>query len=179
MLIAGGHAISVKKVIGVSLAWNLQFGVPLDYKIFSRSDVLVTGGLGFIGSSLVRRLVGLDANVALIDSLIPEYAGNLFNIHDIRDRVTVNLADVREPQVMTSLIKGRDFLFNLAGQTSHLDSMTDPLTDLMINTAAQLSILEACRLHNPGLKIVPARDSFMDGRSTSQWMKSIPLIQPM
>jgi UDP-glucose 4-epimerase len=66
-----------------------------------------------------RGVFGLDANVALIDSLIPEYDGNLFNIHDIRHRVTVNLADVRDPQIITSLIKGRDFLFNLAGQTSH------------------------------------------------------------
>jgi UDP-glucose 4-epimerase len=138
--------------------------VPFDYKIFSRSDVLVTGGLGFIGSSLARRLVSLNANVALLDSLIPEYGGNLFNIHDIRDRVTVNLADVRDSQAMTSLVKGRDFLFNLAGQTSHLDSMTDPLTDLMINTAAQLSILEACRLYNPGVKIVFASTRQVYGR---------------
>jgi UDP-glucose 4-epimerase len=138
--------------------------VPFDYKIFSRSDVLVTGGLGFIGSSLARRLVSLNANVALLDSLIPEYGGNLFNIHDIRDRVTVNLADVRDTQAMTSLVKGRDFLFNLAGQTSHLDSMTDPLTDLMINTAAQLSILEACRLYNPGVKIVFASTRQVYGR---------------
>jgi UDP-glucose 4-epimerase len=138
--------------------------VPVDYKIFSRSDVLVTGGLGFIGSSLARRLVSLGANVALIDSLIPEYGGNLFNIHDIRDSVTVNLADVRDSQAMTSLIKGREFLFNLAGQTSHLDSMTDPLTDLMINAAAQLSILEACRLHNPDLKIVFASTRQLYGR---------------
>jgi UDP-glucose 4-epimerase len=138
--------------------------VPFDYKIFSGSDVLVTGGLGFIGSSLARRLVSLNANVALLDSLIPEYGGNLFNIHDIRDRVTVNLADVRDTQAMTSLVKGRDFLFNLAGQTSHLDSMTDPLTDLMINTAAQLSILEACRLYNPGVKIVFASTRQVYGR---------------
>jgi UDP-glucose 4-epimerase len=138
--------------------------VPFDYKIFSGSNVLVTGGLGFIGSSLARRLVSLNANVALLDSLIPEHGGNLFNIHDIRDRVTVNLADVRDPQAMTSLIKSRAFLFNLAGQTSHLDSMTDPLTDLMINTAAQLSILEACRLHNPGLKIVFASTRQLYGR---------------
>lgn len=133
-------------------------------KIFSRSNVLITGGLGFIGSSLARRLVSLDANVALIDSLIPEYGGNLFNIHDIRDRVTVNLADVRDTQAMISLIKGRDFLFNLAGQTSHLDSMTDPVTDLMINAAAQLPILEACRLHNPELKIVFASTRQLYGR---------------
>ncbi|PYJ93217.1 MAG: NAD-dependent epimerase [Verrucomicrobia bacterium] len=154
----------VKKVIGDSLAWSLQFAVPFDYKIFSRSDVLVTGGLGFIGSSLARRLVTLDANVTLVDSLIPEYGGNLFNIHDIRDCVTVNLADVRDPQTMTSLIKRRNFLFNLAGQTSHLDSMTDPLTDLNINAAAQLSILEACRMHNRDVKIVFASTRQLYGR---------------
>jgi UDP-glucose 4-epimerase len=102
--------------------------------------------------------------VALIDSLIPKYGWNLFNVHNIRDRVTVNLADVREPQAMNSLIKGRDFLFNLAGQTSHLDSMTDPLTDLMINTAAQLSTLEACRVHKPGVKIIFASTRQVYGR---------------
>lgn len=156
--------LSSEKVVGDSVPYNLQFGVPFDYKIFSGSDVLVTGGLGFIGSSLARRLVGLGANVTLVDSLIPKYGGNLFNIHDIRDRVIVNLADVRDPEAMTSLIKGRNFLFNLAGQTSHLDSMTDPLTDLNINTAAQLSILEACRLHNRGVKIVFASTRQLYGR---------------
>src|SRR5881398_2406519 len=92
----------VKKVIGDSLAWSLQFGVPFDYKIFSRSNVLVTGGLGFIGSSLARRLVALGARVTLVDSLIPEYGGNLFNIHDIRDRLTVDLTDIRDAAAMSS-----------------------------------------------------------------------------
>jgi len=132
--------------------------------IFSGSDVLVTGGLGFIGSSVARRLIALGARVTLVDSLIPEYGGNRFNIHDIRDKVTVDLADVRNSNAMTRLIKGRDFLFNLAGQTSHLDSMTDPLTDLNINAAAQLSILESCRLHNPGVKIVFASTRQVYGR---------------
>src|SRR3982074_1145070 len=116
--------------------------------MFSGADVLITGGIGFIGSALARRLVALEAKVTLVDSLIPEYGGNLFNIHDIRDRVTVDLTDVRDAAAMPSLIKKRHFLFNLAGQTSHLDSMTDPMTDLNINAAAQLHILEACRLHN-------------------------------
>src|SRR5213083_93236 len=154
----------VKKVIGDSLAWSLQFAVPFDYKIFSRSDVLVTGGLGFIGSSLARRLVTLGAKVTLVDSLIPEYGGNLFNIHDFRDKVSIELADVRDTKAMAALIKKRDFLFNLAGQTSHLDSMTDPLTDLNINAVAQLHILEACRLHNPDVKIVFASTRQIYGR---------------
>jgi UDP-glucose 4-epimerase len=138
--------------------------VPFDASIFSKSDVLITGGLGFIGSSLARRLVVLGAKVALVDSLIPEYGGNLFNIHDIRDRVELSMADVRDQTAMASLIKGRNFLFNLAGQTSHLDSMTDPLTDLNINAAAQLYILEACRLHNRGVKIVFASTRQIYGR---------------
>jgi UDP-glucose 4-epimerase len=125
-----------------------------DFSEFSEKHVLITGGVGFIGSSLARRLVELNAAVTLVDSLIPQYGGNMFNIHDIRDRVTVNITDVRDPHAMAYLIQGQDFLFNLAGQTSHLDSMIDPQTDLDINASAQLSILEACRKHNPGIKIV-------------------------
>ena len=138
--------------------------VPSDYEIFAGADVLVTGGLGFIGSALARRLVELGAKVTLVDSLIPEYGGNPFNIADIRNRVTVDLTDVRDVAAMSSLIKHRQFLFNLAGQTSHLDSMTDPVTDLNINAAAQLHILEACRLHNRDLKIVFASTRQVYGR---------------
>jgi nucleoside-diphosphate-sugar epimerase len=89
-----------------------------------------------------------------VDSLIPEYGGNLRNVHDIQDRITVNLSDVRDVAAINILIKGHDFLFNLAGQTSHLDSMQDPITDLDINAKAQLSILEACRNYNPDIRIV-------------------------
>jgi UDP-glucose 4-epimerase len=138
--------------------------VAWDYTVFASSDVLITGGLGFIGSALARRLVGLGAKVTLVDSLIPAYGGNPFNIHDIRDRVIVELTDVRDAAAMSSLIKERQFLFNLAGQTSHLDSMTDPVTDLNINAAAQLRILEACRLHNRDLKIIFASTRQVYGR---------------
>lgn len=131
---------------------------------FIGKNTLITGGLGFIGSNLARRLVALGANVTLVDSLIPEYGGNLFNIHDIRDRVTVNITDVRDPHAMAYLIQGQDYLFNLAGQTSHIDSMTDPRTDLDINAAAQLSILEACRTHNPRIKIVFASTRQLYGK---------------
>lgn len=124
------------------------------YPDLDQANVLITGGLGFIGSSLARKLVELNANVTLVDSLIPKYGGNLFNIHDIKDRVTVNISDVRDPHSMSYLIQGQDFLFNLAGQTSHLDSMKDPRADLDINASAQLSILEACRQNNPGIKVV-------------------------
>jgi UDP-glucose 4-epimerase len=138
--------------------------MPSKEDIFAGTDVLITGGLGFIGSALARRLVALGAKVTLVDSLIPEYGGNPFNIQDIHDRVTVDLTDVRDVAAMSSLMKKRQFLFNLAGQTSHLDSMTDPVTDLNINAAAQLHILEACRLHNPDLKIVFASTRQVYGR---------------
>jgi UDP-glucose 4-epimerase len=138
--------------------------VPVDFKVFAASNVLITGGLGFIGSAVARRLVELGAKVTLVDSLIPEYGGNLFNIHDIRDQVNVDLTDVRDTAAMSSLIKKRQFLFNLAGQTSHLDSMTDPVTDLNINAAAQLHILEACRQNNPEVKIVFASTRQIYGR---------------
>lgn len=124
--------------------------------LFDGANVLITGGIGFIGSTLAHRLVDLGAHVTLVDSLIPEYGGNMRNIHGIEDRVRVNIADVRDEYSMNYLIQGQDYLFNLAGQTSHLDSMRDPYTDLEINCRAQLSILEACRKHNTGVKVVYA-----------------------
>jgi UDP-glucose 4-epimerase len=116
--------------------------------------VLVTGGLGFIGSNLGRRLVELGAHVILCDSLRPNYGGNLYNVQDFRDQVTINICDVRDRFAIEYLLQGQDYLFNLAGQTSHMDSMTDPQTDLDINAAAQLSIMEACRAVNPGIRVV-------------------------
>ena len=121
---------------------------------FSGKRVLVTGGLGFLGSTLAHRLVRLGAEVILVDSLIPEYGGNLFNIEEIKDKVRVNISDVRDGHSMKYLVQGQDFLFNLAGQSSHMDSMQDPYTDLEINCRAQLSILEACRKHNSSVKLV-------------------------
>jgi UDP-glucose 4-epimerase len=116
--------------------------------------VLVTGGAGFIGSTLVRRLVDLGADVTVVDSLIPEYGGNLFNLDGIESRVRLNVADVRDEHGMRYLVQSHEVLFNLAGQTSHLDSMTDPYSDLDINCRAQLSMLEACRKTNPAIRVV-------------------------
>jgi UDP-glucose 4-epimerase len=126
-----------------------------EYGDFYRGKrALITGGLGFIGSNLARRLVELGGNILLVDSLIPQYGGNLFNIHGVKENVHVNIADVRDENSMDYLVQKQDVMFNLAGQVSHLDSMRDPYTDLEINTRAQLSILEACRKNNPRIKIV-------------------------
>jgi len=116
--------------------------------------VLVTGGLGFIGSNLARRLVELGADVLLVDSLIPEYGGNLFNIAGLERSLRVNVADVRQQSTMNYLVQGQEVIFNLAGQVSHIDSMRDPYTDLEINCRSQLTVLEACRARNPGVKVV-------------------------
>ena len=131
---------------------------------FSKKKILITGGLGFIGSNLARALVTQGARVTLVDSLIPKYGGNLFNIADIRDKLEVNICDVRDPHAMKYLVHGKDYLFNLAGQTSHIDSMTDPQADLDINALAQLSILEACRLNNPAIKIIFASTRQLYGK---------------
>lgn len=131
---------------------------------FGAKRILITGGLGFIGSNLARALVNQGALVTLVDSLIPQYGGNLFNIADIRDQLDVNICDVRDPHAMKYLVQGKDYLFNLAGQTSHMDSMTDPQTDLEINASAQLSILEACRMNNPEIKVVFASTRQLYGR---------------
>ena len=133
-------------------------------KNYSGKEILITGGLGFIGSNLARRLVSQGANLTLVDSLIPQYGGNTFNIDDIKNKVAVNVCDVRDTFAMEHLIQGKDYLFNLAGQTSHLDSMADPHTDLDINAAAQLSILEVCRKVNPDIKIVFASTRQLYGR---------------
>jgi nucleoside-diphosphate-sugar epimerase len=125
---------------------------------------LITGGAGFIGSNLARRLAELGAEITLVDSLITEYGGNLYNIQDILDKVHLNISDVRDEHSIKYLVQGQDLLFNLAGQTSHLDSMHNPDTDLEINCRAQLSILEACRHYNKGIRVVFASTRQVYGR---------------
>ena len=125
-----------------------------DTAFYRDRRVMITGGLGFIGSNLARRLVEVGADVLLIDSLIPDYGGNLFNTDGLEDRLTVNVSDVRDKSSMDYLVRDRDLIFNLAGQVSHLDSMKDPYTDLELNCRSQLSLLEACRKYNPGVKVV-------------------------
>ncbi|MBP9501588.1 MAG: NAD-dependent epimerase/dehydratase family protein [Candidatus Promineofilum sp.] len=139
--------------------------VPTDHHQFFRDKrVLITGGLGFIGSNMAHRLLDLGAEVLIVDSLIPEYGGNLFNVQGIEDRLRVNIADVRDEHGLRYLVRGQDVIFNLAGQVSHTDSMTDPYTDLEINARSQVSLLEACRHGNPSAKVVFASTRQIYGR---------------
>jgi len=153
--------------------------VGLSSTSFEGSKVLITGGLGFIGSNLAVRLVELGADITLLDSLIPEYGGNTFNIAGIEDRVRVNISDVRDIHSMRYLVQDCDYMFNLAGQTSHVDSMEDPYTDLEINCRAQLSILEACRKYNPGIKVVFASTRQIYGKPASLPVTEDHLLQPV
>ena len=137
-----------------------------DHRDFYRGrKVLVTGGLGFIGSNLCRSLADLGARVLAVDSLLPDYGGNLFNLAGYEDRVQVNIADVRG-HGMGYLVRGQEVLFNLAGQVSHIDSMTDPFTDLEINCRSQLWILEALRQNNPEARVVYAGTRQVYGKPT-------------
>jgi len=131
---------------------------------YAGARVMVTGGLGFIGSTVAARLVALGADVLLVDNLFPDYGGNPANIAAIRDRVTVEIADIRDVPAMRSLLEGRRYLFNLAAQTSHMGSMTDPQTDLAINGAAQVALLEACRELAPDIAVVYASTRQIYGR---------------
>jgi UDP-glucose 4-epimerase len=126
-----------------------------DFSEYKDRSVLITGGLGFIGSNLARRLVQIgDVEVVLLDALVPGQGGNLFNIEDIKNQVKLYTGTMCDSSVVNHLVGGVDYIFNLAGSVSHLDSMLDPQYDLEHNCAAQLVLLEACRSFNPHVKIV-------------------------
>lgn len=122
--------------------------------MFRNKKVLITGGMGFIGSNLAMRLVRENADVTLLDSMLEEYGANLFNIEDIKDMVRVNFSDMRDEHSLKYLVKGKDYIFNMVGQVSHQDSMTKPFMDLEINTKAQLTLLECCRYNAPNAVII-------------------------
>jgi nucleoside-diphosphate-sugar epimerase len=131
---------------------------------YEGKNVLVTGGLGFIGSNIALRLVELGADVTLVDSMLPAYGATLRNIEPVRDRVHVNFSDVRDEHSLRYLVQGQDLIFSLAGQISHSESMRDPMTDLEINCHSQLSLLECCRHGNPDVRIVFASTRQLYGR---------------
>ena len=150
------------------------------YREFYRGRrVMITGGLGFIGSNLAHQVAALGADVLLVDSMLPDYGGNHFNISGLEDRVRVNVADLRDGHSMDVLVKDQEVIFNLAGQVSHIDSMRDPYTDLDINCRAQLSILEACRMRNPGVRVIFAGTRQVYGRPDALPVDERHLVRPV
>lgn len=116
--------------------------------------VLITGGLGFVGSNLSIRLADLGAEVLIVDNMLPRQGGNLFNIEPVKDKVKVNISDIRNPTSMNHLVKGMDYIFHIAGQVNHVDSVKDPLNDLSINVEGTLVLMEALRMNNPEARVI-------------------------
>ncbi len=135
--------------------------------VFNNKEVLVTGGLGFIGSNLCIELVRQGARVTIIDNMLPRQGGNLFNIRDIEGEAAVNISDVRNQLSMNHLVQGKDYIFHLAGQVNHVDSMKNPLQDLEINCRGTLVLLEALRHHNRDAKVIFAGTRGEYGSSVS------------
>ncbi len=121
---------------------------------FKGKKVLVTGGLGFIGSNLSIRLKELGARVTIVDNMMPRLGGNLFNVKDIMDHIQINFSDVRDEHSMDYLVKEKDFIFHLAGQVNHVDSIRNPIQDLDINCRGTLVLLESCRKYNRETKVI-------------------------
>lgn len=121
---------------------------------FRSKKVLVTGGLGFVGSSLSIRLAEAGAEVLIVDNMLPRQGGNLFNIEPVKDKVKVNISDIRNPTSMNHLVKGMDYIFHIAGQVNHVDSVKNPLNDLSINVEGTLVLMEALRMNNPEARVI-------------------------
>ena len=136
----------------------------MNKKNFIDKKILIIGGLGFIGSNLAIRLVSMGAKVTLVDSMLPQYGGNTANIETIKNKCHINFSDIRDTYSLNYLVRDVDIIYSMAGQTSHIESMTDPMTDLDINCRCQLSILESCRKYNPDVKILYASTRQLYGR---------------
>ncbi|MBL8078291.1 MAG: GDP-mannose 4,6-dehydratase [Anaerolineales bacterium] len=146
---------------------------------YFHQNALITGGMGFIGSNLARRLLDFGANVTIIDNLDHDSGGNLFNLSDIKDRLQIIHADISDDHQLAMAVKGQRYLFNLAGQMSHLGSMQDPFKDLNVNTIAQLKLLEVCRINNPEIGIVFAGTRQVYGRANYLPVDENHLLTPL
>ena len=136
----------------------------IDKNKFKDKKILILGGMGFIGSNLAIRLVSYGADVTIVDSMLPQYGGNIANIEPIKNRVKINFSDIRDQYSMNYLVRGMDIIFSMAGQTSHIESMRDPVTDMDINCKSQLALLESCRKNNHKVKIIYASTRQLYGK---------------
>lgn len=121
---------------------------------FKGKSVLVTGGMGFIGSSMAIRLAQAGAKVTLLDAMVPDYGGNEFNISPVKNDVLVNYCDIRDENAVNYLVRKQDYVFHLAGQVCHLMSLTNPFPDISINIHGTAIVMEALRKYNPEAIVV-------------------------
>ncbi|MBP7862026.1 GDP-mannose 4,6-dehydratase [bacterium] len=134
---------------------------------FKNKSVLVTGGMGFIGSSLVLKLVEAGADVTVIDAMIPDYGGNEFNLAPVKDKVRINFSDIRDENAINYLVRGKDYVFHLAGQVCHLMSLSNPFPDIQINITGTAILMEALRKHNKDAVVVYTGTRGQYGESVS------------
>jgi UDP-glucose 4-epimerase len=120
----------------------------------ARKSVLITGGLGFIGSNLAIRLVREGADVTVCDAMLEGYGGNFANVREVEGEIETRIADVRDEEEMGRLVEGRDVIFHLAAQVSHVLSLSNPYPDIDINIKGTAVVLEACRKRNPSALVV-------------------------
>ena len=116
--------------------------------------VLITGGLGMIGSTIARKMVKMNAEVTIVDSMIEPFGANLFNVHDIKEKITINISDIRDKESIKILVKDKDIIFNLAAQVSHNDSLKNPYNDADINYLGHLNVIEAVKNENPEARVL-------------------------
>jgi UDP-glucose 4-epimerase len=124
------------------------------FQSMAGKEILITGGLGFLGSNLAHRLIPLGANITIFDAMIPGLGGNMINICDIEDKVHVILGDIRDHEKIKEVVKEKDYIFNFAAQTNHVLSMRDPYLDIDINCRGTITFLETCRRSNSDAKII-------------------------
>ena len=146
---------------------------------FRGEEILITGGLGFIGSNLAIRLIEAGASVTIVDSLFPTCGANYFNIETIRNDIEIVEGDAANLTLMRRLVRGKKYVFNLAGHVSHTESMEDPFSDLHMNALAPLSVLEACRHENRGAHVIYAGTRQSYGRPESLPLVETQLLKPI
>lgn len=129
-------------------------GKNINTNELKNKKILITGGMGFVGSNLSIRLASLGAEVLIVDNMLPRQGGNLFNIEPVKDKVKINISDIRNPTSMNHLVKGMDYIYHIAGQVNHVDSVKDPLNDLSINVEGTLVLMEALRKNNPNARVI-------------------------
>lgn len=121
---------------------------------YKGKNILITGGLGFIGSSIALKMVQLGAEVTLVDAMIPDYGGNLFNIEPIKGKVTINFSNIADVTSMNYLVRDKDYIFHCAGQVCHVMSLSDPFPDIEYNIKGTAILMEACKKNNPKVKVI-------------------------